>query len=88
MMTDYRAKLRSILAHRLGKAPDQACDYCQGKPGEWCEYDCGSPFPVLHPEYRDRTPLDRVRALALSEQRNGGLLDPADVLAALDAKTP
>lgn len=80
----YRAKLRSLLADRLPGPPGVECHYCQGQPGEWCEYDCGSPFPVLHPEYRSGTPLDRVRALALREQHNGGLVDPADILAALD----
>ena len=49
----YRAKLRSILAERLNEAPQQPCHYCQAIPGDWCEYDCGSPFPVLHPENRE-----------------------------------
>lgn len=54
-MTDaayYRAKLRSLLADRLPGPPGVECHFCQAEAHEWCEYDCGSPFPVLHPEYR------------------------------------
>lgn len=47
----YRAKLRSLLHHRLGGSPGVPCQYCQSDAGDWCEYDCGSPFPILHPDY-------------------------------------
>lgn len=49
----YRAKLRSLLADRLSEPPGVPCHYCQATPGDWCEVDCGSPFPVLTPEYRE-----------------------------------
>lgn len=49
----YRAKLRSLLYDRLGGPPGIPCSYCQGEPGDWCETDCGSPFPIRHPDYRE-----------------------------------
>ena len=53
----YRAKLRSILAARLPGPPGVPCDYCQAQPGDFCEYDCGSPFPVLDGAYVEGDPL-------------------------------
>lgn len=49
----YRAKLRSLLHDRLDQPPAVPCPYCQSDPHEWCWIDCGSPFPILHPDYRE-----------------------------------
>lgn len=49
----FRAHLRKLLHDQPDEPPAVPCPYCQSEPHEWCEYDCGSPFPILHPAYRD-----------------------------------
>lgn len=47
----YRAKLRELLSNRTVEPPGVPCLYC-GAEGDWCESDCGSPFPIRHPDFR------------------------------------